>query len=515
MMFPETLSRRAVPRRAVLDKAVPGIALRRKALFCVFCAFCGSLSVGGQQPEIPSMSGVIFKGKAPVSDRLIEVKLPRPQEADLPNGLHLMVLEDRRAPQVTIQLSMRGAGGYYDPADHAGLAQFTAANLREGTATRSTTDIAEQLDRLSATLNVTAGMASEDATISGAALTEHVDVVLDLMADVLLNPTFPEQEFARYRTQTRAQLLQQRANPGFLAQERFSIVMAGDHPDGRVAPTPEVLDKTTRGDLVAFHRARYVPDHAVIAVAGDISMAEMRRKVEARLGGWKKTGSPVPAVTDPAVLKRAGIFLVERASSVQTSLLVGVQAITRTDPDYFGLSVLNKVIGGGPTGRLFRHLREEKGYTYGASSILAAPRFRGVWVASTNVRTEVTEPALNDLLDELRQAREAPIPAKEFADAKRSMIAAFALTLESPQALLSNAITRYRFNLPADYWDKYPERINAVSAADAQAMAKKYLDPSRLQIVAVGNAEGVARTLRKLGPVEVYDAEGRQVTTYK
>ena len=502
-------------RRLRAEMAVPGKAKPGKLiLFCVFCVFCGSLPLGGQ-PEAPPMSGVVFKGKAPVSDKLIEIKLPRPQEADLPNGLHVMVLQDRRAPQITIQLSMRGAGGYYDPADHVGLAQFTAANLREGTTKRSTTDIAEQLDRLSATLNVTAGLSSEDATISASALTEHVDVVLDLMADVLLNPTFPDQEFGRYKTQTRAQLMQQRANPGFLAQERFSIVMAGDHPDGRVAPKPEVLDKTSRNDLVAFHRARYVPDHAVIAVAGDISMADMMKKIEARFGDWKKTGSPVPAVADPATLKRSGIFLVERANSVQTSLLVGVQAINRTDPDYFGLSVLNRVIGGGPTGRLFRHLREEKGYTYGAGSNIAAPRFRGVWVASTNVRTEVTEPALNDLLDELRQAREVPIPAKEFADAKRSMIAAFALTLESPQALLNNAITRYRFNLPADYWDKYPERINAISAADAQAMAKKYLDPSRLQIVAVGNAEGVARALRKLGPVEVYDAEGRPVTTYK
>ena len=299
--------------------------------------------------------------------------------------MHVMVLQDRRAPQVTIQLSMRGAGGYYDPADHVGLAQFTAANLREGTTTRSTTDIAEQLDRLSATLNVTAGLSSEDATISASALTEHVDVVLDLMADVLLNPTFPEQEFGRYKTQTRAQLLQQRANPGFLAQERFSIVIAGDHPDGRVAPKPAVLDKTTRNDLVAFHRARYVPDHAVIAVAGDISMADMMKKIQARFGDWKKTGAPVPAVTDPETLKRSGIFLVERANSVQTNLLVGVQAINRTDPDYFGLSVLNKVIGGGPTGRLFRNLREEKGYTYGAGSNVDAPRFRGVWVASTDV----------------------------------------------------------------------------------------------------------------------------------
>ena len=200
---------------------------------------------------------------------------------------------------------------------------------------------------------------------------------------------------------------------------------------------------------------------------------------------------------------------------MQTNLLVGVQAINRTDPDYFGLSVLNKVIGGGPTGRLFRNLREAKGYTYGAGSIIDAPRFRGIWVASTDVRTEVTEPALTDLLDELRQAREVPIPAKEFADAKRSMIAAFALTLEIAAGAAEQRDHALSLQLAADYWDKYPERINAITAADAQAMAKKYLDPSRMQIVAVGNSEGVARALRKLGPVEVYDAEGRQVTTYK
>jgi zinc protease len=334
------------------------------------------------------------------------------------------------------------------------------------------------------------------------------------MADVLLNPTFPELEFGRYKTQTRAQLIQQRSQPGFLAQERFSIVMAGDHPDGRVAPSPATLEKTTRSDLVSFHRARYVPDHAVIAIAGDISLADAMKKIEARLGSWKKAGTPAPQVIDPAPVQKAGIYLVERPNSVQTNLVVGVQAIKRTDPDYFALTVLNKVIGGGPTGRLFRHLREDKGYTYGAYSNVEASRFRGVWAAGTEVRTEVTEPALTDLLDELRQVREVPVPAKEFADAKRSIIAAFALTLESPQALLNNAVTRYRYNLPIDYWDRYPERIMAITEADAQTMAKKYLDPSRVQIVAVGNSEGVGRALRKLGPVEVYDAEGRKITTY-
>jgi zinc protease len=495
----------------------PHVSLTRAATLALLGALATQQQVAAQgqpaQPPPPS-SGVVAKRRAPVSDTLLSVTLPKPQEADLPNGIHLMVLEDRRTPQVSLQLSIRGAGGCYDPVDHAGLAQFTAANMREGTASRSSTRIAEDLDRLSATLSVSAGMSSEDATLAASSLTEHFDVVLDLLADVLLNPTFPEEELARYKTQTRAQLQQQRSQAGFLAVERFSIAIAGDHPAGRTSPSVASLEKATRDDLVRFHRERYVPDHAVIAIAGDISMGDAMKKVQTRLGSWKKASTPLPTVVDPTTLARAGIFLVERPNSVQTNLIVGVQAIRRTDPDYFALTVLNKVVGGGPTGRLFRHLREDKGYTYGAYSNIDAPRFRGRWLASTEVRTEVTDPALRDLLDELRQVREVPVPTQEFADAKRSLVASFALTLESPQALLDNAVTRYRYGLPVDYWDRYPERVMAITPADAQAMARKYFDPSRLQIVAVGNSEGIARALRKLGPIEVYDAEGKRITTY-
>jgi predicted Zn-dependent peptidase len=199
---------------------------------------------------------------------------------------------------------------------------------------------------------------------------------------------------------------------------------------------------------------------------------------------------------------------------VQTYIVVGTQAIKRTDPDFYAMTVMNKVIGGGPTGRLFRHLREEKGYTYGAGSNLVSPRWSGVWVASTSVRNEVTEPALNDMIDEVRQLREVRVPAQEFADAKRSLVAAFALDLESPQILLQNAITLWRYGLPADFWDKYPERISAITEAEVQAVAKKYLDPSRLQIVAVGSEEAAARALRKLGPVDVYDADGKKIRVY-
>jgi len=205
------------------------------------------------------------------------------------------------------------------------------------------------------------------------------------------------------------------------------------------------------------------------------------------------------------------IYFVERPSSVQTNLIVGAQAIERTNPDYDVLQVMNKVIGGGPTGRLFLHLREDKGYTYGASSALDARQHRGDWAASTNVRTEVTEPALRDMLDEVRQLRDDPVSERELADAKRSMIASFALSLESPAQLLGLSITSWRYKLPADYWDRYPERVTAVTNAQVQAIARKYLAPDRLQIVAVGDPGPIAAPLKKLGVVEAYDANGKRI----
>ncbi len=170
----------------------------------------------------------------------------------------------------------------------------------------------------------------------------------------------------------------------------------------------------------------------------------------------------------------------------------------------------NRVLGG-PNARLFNHLREQKGYTYGAGSAFSSGRYRGSWSASTDVRTEVTDPALTDLLDEIRQMRDVPVPAEELANTKRAIVAGFARSLESPSAILNNYIDSYVYKLPADYWDKYPDRIDAVTAADVQRVAKKYWGADRLQIVAVGDATKVAPTLSKLGTVQTFDADGKAI----
>jgi predicted Zn-dependent peptidase len=172
---------------------------------------------------------------------------------------------------------------------------------------------------------------------------------------------------------------------------------------------------------------------------------------------------------------------------------------------------MNAVIGGGPTGRLFTHLREEKGYTYGAYSGIPSAPWRAHWLANMDVRSEVTEPAMTDLMAEITRMRDEPVPQKEFDDKRRGIIASFALTLESPQAVLGNHIMRWMYKLPPDYFDKLPDRIMGVTQAQVQAAAKKYLDPSRLQIVTVGEAGKIGEIVKKFGTVTVYDVSGKVV----
>ena len=487
---------------------------RRILTMAALCALVGAVLLAGTAPQTgqpPSTTkGVVIKGNAPVSNEILKVKLPRPQEADLPNGIHLMVLEDHRSPQIVMNIIIEGAGGYYDPTEFPGLSGFTAAMMLEGTATRTAQQIAQEQETMASGLSVSGGGTGETAALAVSSLVDNFDKTLALAADILFNPSFPEQELARYKARQKANGVQLRSQPAFLAAERYGAVMYGSHPSSRVAPTPAEIDKVTRDALVAFHRAHFVPDGAVCALVGDITLAEARKKIEAVFGSWKKAGVTVPPVAEPADVGPAKVYLVDRANSVQSTLVVGAPGIGRASADYDILSLLNAVIGGGPTGRLFLNLREEKGWTYGAYSTLDTPRHRGVWSASTEIRGDVTTEAVGEILGEIRRLQSELVPEKEFSDKKRSLVASYALSLESPATILSNYITSRRYNLPADYWDKYPERIMAITREQVQAAAKKYLDPAHVQIVAVGDGAKIGESLKKFGTVEVYDTEGRR-----
>jgi zinc protease len=482
----------------------------------ILVALTSSLAFGqggaapAQQPQ--TTKGAVVKGKAPVSKEVLKVKLPRAEEATLKNGMQVVLLRSDKVPTFNMQMVVL-SGGLSDPADYRGLASFTAALLREGTKTRASKEIAEQADSLGATLTATSGFSSMTSTVSSAGLVENFDKTLELFADVVRNPTFPQAEVDRYKNRTLAQLQLQRSIPQFLAAEQFSRAIYGaNHPASIVAAPAESLKKVSGKDLAEFHAKYYRPNNAILAVVGDVTMKEIMPKLEQAFGDWEK--GDVPATTIPPAPSQgeARIYLIDRPGSVQTVLQLGILGIERTSPDYFAVLLADRVLGGGPSGRLFMNLREDKGYTYGAYSGFGGSKFRGTWISSSEVRTDVTEGAMKEFMYELNRMRDEKVGAEELENAKRAIVGSFALSLEQPQSLLQNIITQKLYNLPADYWDTYPQKVAAITADDVQRVAQKYIDLGHLQVVAVGDAAKAREVLAKYGKVEVFDAEGKPVT---
>jgi predicted Zn-dependent peptidase len=463
---------------------------------------------GGQQQGTAgqSMKGAKLKGKAPVNKEVLKVNLPKAQETTLKNGLQVVVLEGfNKVPTFSMQMVIM-SGGLADPKDHRGLANFTASLIREGAGKRTSRDIAEQIDSLGATLSAGAGYSSITSVVNASGLVENLDTVLDIFADVVRNPTFPKDEVEKYKTRLLSQLQFQRSNPQFLAAERFSRVIYGDHPAGLVTAPVESIKKTTPEDLARFHSTHYVPNNAMLAVVGDVTLKEILPKIEREFGDWKQ--GDVPRLEMPAVPSQAEmrIHLINRPGSVQTVLQLGTLGIERTSPDYFQVLVMDKIVGGGPAARLFMNLREDKGYTYGAYSFFGSSKYRGTWQASSNVRTDVTDEAMKEFMYELKRIRDEKVSPEELENAKRALVGSFALSLEQPQSLLQNIITQKLYNLPANYWDVYPQKVAAIAAEDVQQAARKYIDLNHLQIVAVGDASKIREALAKYGKIENYDS---------
>ena len=466
---------------------------------------------GGAPQGAQTTKGAVVKGKAPVNKNVLKVKLPRAEEASLPNGLRVVLLRSTKVPTFNMQMVVL-SGGLSDKADYRGVASSTAALLREGTAKRTSKDIAEQVDAVGATLFANSGLSSMTSTVSVAGLVENLDQSLELFADVVRNPSFPQAEIDKYKTRTLAQLQNQRSIPQFLAAEQFQRAIYGTtHPASLISTPVESIQKLTTKDLAEFHSTYYRPNNAILAIVGDVTLKEVMPKIEKAFGDWQKGDVPAATIPPAPIQSASRIVLIDRPGSVQTVLQLGTLGIERTSPDYFAVLMADRVLGGGPSGRLFLNLREDKGYTYGAYSSFGGSRFRGTWVSSSEVRTDVTEGAMKEFMYELNRMRDQVVPAEELENAKRAIVGSFALSLDQPQSLLQNIITQKLYNLPADYWDTYPQKVAAITAEDVQRVAQKYIDLGHLQVVAVGDASKAREILAKYGRVEVYDAEGKLV----
>jgi len=454
----------------------------------------------------------VDRSKPPTLPPPPALKLPAIQTATLPNGLTLAVVEVHKVPVVDVQVLV-DAGAARDPADLPGLATFTALMLQQGAGTRGALDVADEAAFLGAQLNTT-------ATADGAVASLHVprrrlEAALDLLADVVLRPTFSDSEVARQRELRSAQLVQQRDEPVAVANVAFPAIVYGPgHPYGHpLNGTDGATAALTRDRVAGFYRAYYRPNDARILLVGDITLAQARGLVAARFGAWPQGDVPgLAGGTAPATATRA-VYLIDKPGAAQSVIRIGHIGPARSTPDWYALEVLNTILGGAFTSRLNQNLRETHGYTYGAFSQFAARRLAGAFVALASVVTAKTDSSLVEFLKELRRIREEPVPEGELAKAK----AYVTLGLPGDFETTGGAAARFRevlsYGLPLDYYDRYIGRIGAVTAADVQRVARQYIDPDHFDIVVVGDKAQIEAGIRALneGPIVYRDLWGQEI----
>jgi len=424
---------------------------------------------------------------APLPPRALN--LPTPTETTLGNGLRVVLVEQERLPLVSFRLAFR-TGDAFDPPELPGLADMLSDMLVEGTQTRTSRQIAEHVARFGAMLS--AGASSDYTTVAASSLSAFAEEVIGLLADVALRPSFPEDELDLTKANAQQNLIAQRAQPSFLASEAVARVLFGEHPYSVVSPTPESLEALTRERLLGQHRAKFVPNNAVLLVAGDVERDSMLARVEELFGGWQPGEVEEPRFPAPPELKGRTVYVVNRPGSAQTNIVVANRGLRRTDPDYFPVLVMHTILGGTASARLFMNLREDKGYTYGAYTQLDARRYAGSFRATAEVRTPVTGASLKEIFYELGRIRDEDVSEKELSDAKSYLTGIFPIRLETQEGLVEQLLQIRMHDLPPDYLETYRDRIMRVSLADVRRVANQYVTPDGgAAVVLVGDAAEV------------------------
>jgi zinc protease len=481
--------------------------LARLAASLLIGAICISAAAAQSQDKSTDVSKVVRLNRAPVNKEILRVKLPRPTIVKLPNGMTLLLLEDHKLPTVSFNMMIR-PGQLADPDDLPGLASLTANMLRQGTEKRTSVQLATEVDSLGATLGASSGFGSGFSSVNASGLSSDADHILDLMSDIVLHPTFPASELAQLKQREESGLEQRRSSPNFLANEALRKALFVEPPLSVVSATKQSIEKVTADDMKKFHDQHFRPGNTLFGVSGDFKTADMQALIEKYFGSWSGAAEAPLDLPMQATTPSSKIILVDRPDSVQTYILAGTRTVKRTDPGYYALVVMNHVLGGGPQSRLFLDLREEHSYTYGAYSAASGNIYPGDWTGYAAVRTPVTDGSMTQFVYEYKRIANEPVPESELDDTRRSIISSFALSLEEPSQVLSGWMNVQYYGLPADYWDTYPDRIAAIDAAAVQAAAKKYIDTSHIQWVAVGDRKQIEAVLKKYGPVTVVDSDG-------
>ncbi|HEX8503520.1 MAG TPA: insulinase family protein [Pyrinomonadaceae bacterium] len=468
---------------------------------------------GAQQAAKPKTDRTLLPKEKP-DPRLT---LPAVQRRKLSNGLEVLVVEHHEVPVVSLNLVMKmGAAG--DPAGKAGLASLTADMLDEGTATRDALAISDQLARVGSGIQIGAGW---DSTTAGLrTLTRHLDHALEIYADVVTNPAFPEKELQRLRQQRLAALRQQRDSPEAIAGLVFQKVLyGGAHPYGHPLAGDEAsLQSLTVEDVRGFYESYLRPNNSALIVVGDVKPDAVVAKLEKAFAGWKAAHVPAVDVSAaPVQRERGAIYLVDRPGSVQSVIQIGQVGAPRSSPDYFPLFVMNRILGGASSARINLNLREDKGYTYGASSSFSFRRGAGPFTAAAPVQGFSTKESVMEFMKELRGIRgEMPVTAAELEGAKQSIVRGFPRGFETPDQIANGLELIVTYDLPDTYFNSYIERVQAVTLEDVNRVANRYLQPDRMAVVIVGDRAKIEQGLRTLDTfgenINLVEPDGRPAT---
>ena len=477
--------------------------------------------------EMPKMNAAVNK-QASVSKKekstIDNSKLPKPtanpkftlptvEKTKLSNGLEVWLVKQTELPIVSMNMVFK-SGTTADPQGLSGLGSTTASLLDDGTKTRTAVDIANEVQSIGAQLSTSSG--SDSSGVRMLTLTKNFDKALDVYADVIQNAEFPEAEVESFRKRTLVGLLQRRDNANVISNIVYNRILYGDnHPYG-VTLSETSAKAIKRDDLKRFYSTYYRPNNAVLIVVGDADMKMLTPRLEAKFKDWK-TGE-ISAMNLPNAPSRdkAAIYVVDKPGAAQSVISIGQIGVSRDNPDFFPLQVMNTILGGGFTSRLNMNLREDKGYSYGAGSGFSFRRGAGPFAATAGVQTAVTKESVIEFLKEIRGIRgEIPVTQAELEYNKQSLIRRLPAGFETVDQIAGQLATSVVYNLPDNYFADYISRVNAVTLDDVNRVANKYLTPDKLAIVVVGDRKTIESGLKEvegLGSSIIYlDAEGNPI----
>jgi len=452
-----------------------------------------------------------WRKDAPKAGPAGALHLPVPEKFKLSNGLTVLYSERPGLPLVAANLVLH-AGSGVNPVDRPGLASMTARMLQQGTTTRSALQIADHAADLGATLNSGAG--TDTTGISTRSLSRNFPDALELLADVALHPNFPQAEIERVRSERLTGIVQEKDEPFALAFRVLTAALFGSHhtyghPD---SGNTESIKAISREDLLHFWQQNYFPDDAALVVTGNIKLAALRPLLEKQFGAWK-AGRPAAAAMGSPEATDAKLILVDRPGAPQTTLVCFSMGLPRSTPDYAPVEVMNTDLGGLFSSRINMNLREAHGYTYGAGSFFNYHRAPGPFIVFSDVRTDVTAAATSEVFNELKRMRDTQMTPAELTLSKDSIARSLPGRFERGTEAAASFAELFTYDLPLNYYSTLPDRINAVTIEQAQAMAQKYILPEKMIVLAVGDRAKIEEDMKKLnlGKLEIRDTDGKVV----